>query len=190
MIEINLLPPEMRASVRRAGPVRLPWRRIAAAVGGVVLLVSMGLPASNGLRAGRLARLKTEWVQLQPEAEKLAKAQEKLRKLKLQAQVLQSVKMPAARWAPRLNLLSDAMVPQVWLTRLAAEQGKSLRLEGSAFVGSSGDGSGQVTKFLQHLKEHPDFQKWFADIKLESVQHRDIQNEEVVDFVLLLTPSG
>ena len=105
------------------------------------------------------------------------------------------VKNKQAQWAPRLALLSEALVPQVWLTRLEYVQGKGLTVQGTALVGSGGGGgegeiSGQVTKFFQQLREQPGFQDWFSNVELKSVEHRPIKEEEVADFTLLLTPTS
>ncbi len=191
MIRINLLPPEMRV-VTRGGTAQFPPGRIAFWAGGLVLLISVLLPLNNGLQAHRLGHLRREWKSLQSQNEKLKQVQEGLQALQRQAEALQTIKATPAKWAPRLALFSDALIPQMWLTHLDYTQGKSLRLEGSALVGSAAesDSSGQVTKLLQHLKEQPGFHQWFSDVQLESVQHRQIQNEDLVDFVLLLTPTG
>ena len=189
MIKINLLPPEMRV-VARGSAVQLPWRRIGFCAAGLVLLISGVLPLSNGLQTRRLKQLRGEWEALQPQREKLTQIQESLQSLTRQAQVLQGVKAPQTKWSPRLALLADALVPQVWLTHLEYSQGKDFRVEGSALVGLAGDGSGQVTQFMQHLKDRPEFHQWFNNVELESVQHRQIQNDEIVDFILLLTATG
>jgi len=189
MIKINLLPPEMRVTTQ-GRVAQLPWRRIAFGAGGFILLISVALPLNNGLQAHRLKRLQAEWKSLQAQNGKLKKVQEGLQALQRQAEALRTIKATPAKWAPRLALLSDSLMPQMWLTHLQYAQGKGLRVEGSALVGSAGDGSGQVAKFLQHLKEQPEFRQWFSDVQLESVQHRPIQNEDTVDFVLLLTPTG
>ena len=190
MIRINLMPPELQAAARAGSSLRLPWRPIGFAAAGLVALASIGFPIVNSLRAGSLERLRKEWQTLEPQKQSMQKVQQSFLQLKQQAQAIQSVKAPQAQWAPRLSLLSEAVVPQVWMTQLEYMQGKSMRLKGSALVGAGGDGKAQVTKFLQHLKEQPAFQEWFRDVELESVEHRYIQNEEVVDFVLLLAPTG
>ncbi len=189
MIQINLMPPELRAA-RRAGSLRVPWRPIGLAAAALAVLFSVVLPLTNFLRARSIDRLRGEWKTLEPQSRELEKVQKDFQQLKRQAEALQSVKAPQAQWAPRLSLLSEALVPQVWLTQLEYAQGKALRLKGSALVGAGGDVRGQVTQFLQQLKDRPGFQDWFQNVELESVEHRTIQNEEVVDFVLLLAPTG
>lgn len=64
-----------------------------------------------------------------------------------------------------------------------------LVLAGSALVTGKGEGA-PVSRFLQKLKEHPDFSRWFTRVELKDVWHRPVGSEEVSDFVILLYPTG
>ena len=189
MIRINLLPPELRAAQTRR-QVSLPWRLWAKGALAFGIGISCWLLISNQLHAYGLKRLNAEWQRLQPDRARFEQAQESYQRLKKRAEVLSSVKASETRWAPRLNLLSDALVSEVWFRSLEYAQGQPLRLEGSALVDSSGDSRAQVTQFLQRLKEQPEFHKWFRDVELKSVEHRQVRQEEIVDFTLLLSPTG
>ena len=189
MIQINLLPPE----ARKAAPgrkVSIPLRPIGIGVGGFLAVLTLVLIAGNAWNAGRLTRLKQEWERMQPQKAQLDREQSQLQMLQGQAGVLEQVKAPRGRWAPRLNLLSDAVVTQVWFTKLTVEPGQPVLLRGSALVSDAGESGAAVTKFLQRLKEQPVFQDWFKGVELQSVQHRQIKQEEVVDFAILLLPTG
>ena len=189
MIKINLLPPEIVAARAKKQTLTVPWREIIiAAVVGVVG-ISIWLPSTNMKRSRALERLRAEWKTLEPKQKRMAEVEQNLLDLQRQADALQAAKNRQAQWAPRLSLLSEAAVPQVWLTRLGYVQGEALHVHGTALIGSGGDGSGQVTRFLQQLKEQPGFQDWFSGVEVESVEHRHIKEEEVADFVLLLTPA-
>ncbi len=194
MIKINLLPPELIAAQSKKETVTIPWREIGIAVAVGAAVISVCLPIENMRRSRELKRLRAEWETLEPKKKKLTEVQESAQRLQLQSDALQAAKNKQAQWAPRLALLSEAVVPQVWLTRLEYIQGKSLSIQGTALVGSSGGGEGeiggQVTKFFQQLKEQPGFQDWFGNVELKSVEHRHIKEEEVADFVLLLTPTS
>lgn len=189
MIRINLLPPEARKTA--AGQkVSIPLRPIGLGAGGFVALLTVGLVVGNVWNAGRLSRLQQEWDQLQPQKAGLEQKQMLLKALQGQAGVLEQVKAPKGRWGPRLNLLSDAVVSQVWFTGLLIAPGQPVRLEGSALVSGSGESGAAVTKFLQRLKEQPGFHDWFSAVELQTVEHRQIGQEDVVDFAVLLTPTG
>jgi hypothetical protein len=134
------------------------------------------------------------------------------------------LKAPEAQWSPRLNLLSNAIVSQLWFNRLKIEippspqperasvlpvkgsakkpvipptQGSAapspgspvLVLEGSALMVSSG-GAAPVSRYLQRLKEQPEFARWFRNVELKSAQQRQVEQEQVTDFVILLHPTG
>lgn len=190
MIRVNLLPPEARKAEPGAA-VALPWKPLAMGAGGALALLTVALAAGNQWQAGRLERLRKEWEQVQPRRLELEEKQKRFQQLQGQASVLERVKAPKGRWAPRLNLLSDAVVPQVWFTGLNLVPGEPVRLEGSALVGSGSAESGAaVSKFLQQLQEQAGFPDWFSAVELKSVEHRQIKQEEVVDFAILLTPTG
>ena len=189
MIRVNLLPPEARKAEPGAA-VAIPWKPLAMGAGGALALLTVALVAGNQWQAGRLQRLRKEWDQIQPQRAQLEEKQKHLQQLQGQAGVLEQVKAPKGRWAPRLNLLSDAVVPQVWFTSFKLAPGQPVRLEGSALVVSGSTERGAaVTKFLRHLQEQAGFPDWFSGVELKSVEHRQIKQEEVVDFAILLTPT-
>ena len=194
MIKINLLPPEMIAANSKKETVQIPWRGIGIAALIGVVGISVWLPLQNGRRSRSLERLRGEYKELETKKQRLTGVQQSVQQLQRQAEALRMVKNKQAQWAPRLALLSEALVPQVWLTQLEYVQGKGLTVRGTALVGSGGSGeeevSGQVTKFFQQLREQPGFQDWFSNVELKSVEHRPIKEEEVADFVLLLTPTS
>ena len=239
----------------------LPWKKVGMGVAAFVGLTSCLLLLSNGLQGRTVARLNARWQVLQPERTQLDRVQSGLLALKNRATVLKGLKAPEAQWAPRLNLLCDALVSQLWFSSLQfgpadivmeqlspkgkgaaakkpapakgsaenpqeskkstakksappkpalnekdqaarksapkkGEEGKPpppapplLLLKGSAFVSAQGAGA-PVSRYLQHLKEHPEFKHWFRSLELKSVEQRQIQQEQVSDFVIALYPTG
>lgn len=194
MIKINLMPPEMIAANSKKETVSVPWREIGIALVIGAVAVSVWLPFENVRRSRSLGRLRGECKEIESKKQRLTEVQQSVQHLQRQADALRVVKNKQAQWAPRLALLSEALVPQVWLTRLEYVQGKGMTVQGTALVGSGGSGegevSGQVTKFFQQLREQPGFRDWFSNVELKSVEHRPIKEEEVADFVLLLTPTS
>ena len=193
MIKINLLPPELIAARSKRGTVTVPWREIGIAVIVGVVGISIWLPWENMNRSRALKQLNAEWKEMESKKQRLTEVQKSVQQLQRQADALEAAKNKEAQWAPRLSIFSEALAPQVWLTRLEYVQGKSLSVQGTALVGSGvggeGEVGGQVAKFFQQIKEQPGFQGWFSDVELKSVEHRYIKEEEVADFTLLLTPT-
>ncbi len=218
MIRINLLPQGAKR------PAVLSFDQASLKILGkstlsLMAVASVGLLLSNGLHAWTLGRLTAEWDRLQPEQVRFEKAQAALKALKSRTEILKSVKAPEAQWAPRLNLLSDALVSQLWFTSLEfgipppgskapveapvsvskkppikkiqppPKVVVSLVLRGSSFVADTGSGA-PVTRYLQRLKEQPEFRRWFRGVELKSVEQRQIHQEQVSDFEILFFPTG
>ena len=134
MIRINLLPERPRGGkVDRA--LALPWKKIGKNLAIVVVSVSFLLLASEGIHGLLRRGLQTEWEKVRPQVERLESTRAVLLALQNRAAVLKTLKSPQARWAPRLNLLSDALVSNLWLSSLqfspTASEGTVLILQGS-----------------------------------------------------------
>jgi len=245
MIKINLLPSGVRPSSARSMTV-FPWKKIRAPLGAVVGLYSVWLLGAWHIQSGMLARLTAEAENLKTEKIRAEKVEAALRALQNQAAVIQTLKIPQAQWAPRLNLLSDSLVGQLWFSSLTYEpdvppEGKAdsskngvstgesavkkapppesaksvgkkedpmkkqagkqpaaekwassemsvLVLRGSAFV-TADEQSSPVSRFLQRLRENPEFKRRFRGLDLKSVEHRQINGQEISDFVIALYPA-
>ena len=120
MIVINLLP----ASQRKATGWRLPsWTPKQVAIGtgvglgvmtAALMLWRVGLEQAN-------RHLGTEWAKLESTKRDLDTEHERVVMLERQAMSFRRLRATGVQWAPRLNVLSDAMVPGVWLTRLQVQ---------------------------------------------------------------------
>ncbi len=213
MIKINLLPPGTRSSSARSIGV-FPWKKIGAPLCTLVVLYSIWILAARQLESGALVRLTAEQESLKPQKAQIQKEEAALRALQNRVDVLQSLKVPQAQWAPRLNLLSDALVGQLWFSSLNYEPVAPIKkevipskevppkkgpdlvsggvpallLQGSAFVAAD-EKSSPVSRFLQRLREHPEFKRRFSGLDLKSVEHRKVKEQEISDFVITLYPT-
>ncbi|MBI4228020.1 MAG: hypothetical protein HY600_07110 [Candidatus Omnitrophica bacterium] len=210
MITINLLPPAARQAAAHAQWMTLlPWRRIGLVAAGGLAFYSVGIVGWNQVQARAVSRLTREWDALQPDRARVEQAQTTLMTLRGRASALQALKHPDGQWAPRLNLLSDALVSGLWLTQVrfgvattaaadgqpppeatdqpAAPSAPILWLAGSALVKSKGEDA-PVKRYLQRLQEHPAFAQWFRGIELKGIEHRQVGQEAVCDFGLVVSP--
>ncbi|MBI3615493.1 MAG: hypothetical protein HY211_03135 [Candidatus Omnitrophica bacterium] len=219
MIRINLLPPIGRRAIPQFG--QMPWKLIGRRTLTVVVSISCLLLLANGLHAWTLGRLTAQWNRIQPEWNRLQRTQGVLRALQNRTTLQKTLKASEAQWAPRLNLLSNALVSQLWFSSLefkttvahpnptapvqkpkpGAPKGAAsknpppppavpmLILKGSAFVTETGAGS-PVSRYLQRLKEQPDFKRMFRTVELKSVEQRQVHEEQVSDFEMLFFPEG
>ncbi|MBI3318312.1 MAG: hypothetical protein HYZ90_04075 [Candidatus Omnitrophica bacterium] len=206
-LRLNLMPTSEQAA--RSVIPDLPWREIGMAAGALLFLYSSWTILAQRVQSRQLARLLAEMETLAPQRSEFEKVQTALRALQNRSNVMKGLKAAQAQWAPRLNLLSDALVSDLWFTHLrfglaqtgeasgqpeapemspAPPAGPLLLLQGSALVGGEGKPAA-VSRFLQRLKEHPEFSRWFSGMELKGVEQRRVGQEEVSDFLLALTPS-
>lgn len=218
MIRVNVFPKELKPSLA-LWMASVPWKRVASSLLAVAGFSSGGLWISNQLIERSLNRLSGQWDGVQAERQHLEELESSLRALQNRAAALKALKSEEAQWAPRLNLLTDALVPHLWFTSLKfeislpeeeeskksgslkkgsvggkasqrpAQEPPHLLLKGTYLVSTQGEGA-PVRRFLNRLKEQSGFDRWFRAVELKSVEHRQIQQEEVSDFVIALYPTG
>lgn len=138
-----------------------------------------------------LGILRSEWSQLQPERTRFDAMRRTVEALQRRNEIITLTKAAQEQWAGRLNLLSDAVVPQLWFTSLSWSRGQALLLEGAALQedASKVEQSTAVGQFLQNLKSHPQFSQWFRGVELQSVEHAQVMGQEIVRFSIRLDPS-
>lgn len=243
MIRINLLPPSLRKSKSRLR-IAVPWRKVIVWTVSVVALYSVWLFSSIQIQRASVSRMTAQRDKVKAERMRVENTEAALRAFQNRAGVLKILKAPEQQWAPRWNLLTDALVANLWFVSLeykpveivvpdakagkkkmkvrdkakASETGKSnkkkesgrksskkgsaeekpekvekvrasLVLKGVAFVAAHGEGS-PVTRYIQRLKQNPEFVKRFVGLELKMVEHRQVQKEEVSDFIIHLFPKA
>lgn len=139
MIQINLLPQKDRLEAV-AFLKQMPWRRIGAGVLALLLFYSGWIFISNQHAQRQLKRYTEQWALLQDDVRQWDEVSAVLERKRRQATVSGTIDAPEALWAPRLNLLSDALVSGLWLIDMKLEQGKKpvLSLRGAALPGVAG----------------------------------------------------
>ncbi len=218
MIRINLLPPSARKSGEKLR-LQIPLRKVGIFVFAFVVLYSGWILLACQIQGNAFKKLNAEWEKMKPEKSRLDKTETALRAFQNRTVVLKSLKTPESQWAPRLNLLSDSIVSHLWFVSLTygptfasegygptakkpdvAKPAKAAKkqpvqempaiiLKGSAFVTAQREGS-PISRYLQRLKQHLEFKSRFWGLDLKTVEHRQVQREEISDFVIVLYPTG
>ncbi len=198
MIEINLLPEAYK--VKKEGQKqKVPVTLILLSVNAVLLAFFLIITAINVARSITLHALNTRLEGLAPEQQKILSIQHKTVNLKETNALFSPLVKNRFLWSKKLNLLSDLIVPGIWLRELslekeaasqvqtpaAAVQGiKFLKLEASA-VSVTHDEMGVIGSFIRNLKLNKEFFQHFSRIELEGVLRRQIATVEVMDFTLI-----
>ena len=182
MITINLLPEASRKPT--ATSIRQLHRSpLALVIVGALLGLSLLPAALRGVGQRRLARLQARIQALAPNKRAIDEVKAALAALREQQQTLDDLDRQRSRWASRLNVLSDVIPAGMWLTELTLDPQSTLVLQGVA-ISQDGEGMTAVTRFVQELKTDPRLAGVIRDIQIDTVQHIQEGEIELMKFTL------
>ena len=81
-----------------------------------------------------------------------------------------------------LDVIPKAIPDGVWLTNFIFKAGKDLNLKGMAYLGDTDKEFEAVNKFISNLKENPNFNNYFKDIKIVTVDRASSGETNVTNF--------
>jgi hypothetical protein len=205
MIEINLLPQEMR---KRPSPFanidfsafslqKLPVMPIAAGFVGLLILV-LALVFAMGLYSRMaLSSLTKRYEAITPkmkEAQALMAQNDSVNK---RVSAIDDLMSGRFSWAKNLNAISDSMTPGIWLSELIYDEnpvsgvqpakGKGPKMPGRLIMigyatGSGEQGAALVGKFIKSLKDNEEFYSDFGEVDLVGVKSEKVDGQDVVSF--------
>ena len=178
MLKINLLPENARKAalspIEQFHRTPLMWIVVIGMAG-----FALSFFAPIALRREELRRLNAKIQVLVPKKQEVDQLQRFLQRLRAQEESFKKLGAGEEVWSKWLNHLSDVMPDGVWFTELLFEQGKSLRIQGSA-IGMGGTEATGINRLIQDLKADPQF----AAFQIESMKRVPEKDIEVVQFTL------
>jgi Tfp pilus assembly protein PilN len=190
MIEINLLPEELRK--KKSEPVfnlnieaeKLKFFVIGG-VAGILILIIIALSLSSFIRKAQINSLLAKEKNFSDRLSAVDAVNKEIAVLKAKMTVLDQLTNRKFLWAEKLNQLSDLVLPGIWFTRVYTDSENRLVIEGSV-ISKSEEAMAFVGKFMKNVKDDQRFFKDFKNIKLESVQRKNKEEKDVVDFKIAL----
>jgi len=182
MIEINLLPEELRKKRREIKVISEISKAIILRIIVIVFFIHLGLGLLTLIRLINLHRLNRIWSEFggkREEFDNLRKEMETLEKIKLDLNKLAGIKI---LWSKKLNIISDKIPKGIWLREIFCSKDK-FKIEASC-VSKKLDKTERIRNFLENLRKDSDFSKDFRSLELESVTRKSIKGQEILDFTL------
>ncbi|MFC1548986.1 PilN domain-containing protein [Candidatus Omnitrophota bacterium] len=205
MIELNLLPKELRRKRKRrkaAELPKIPMLPIAVGVIAVLLLTHVALMILARGNRKLAEELATKWDEMQPQREKTDGIAKEINALQKRIDAIRKIAKPDLDWARLLGGLNQAVISNVWLSEFSIatarqERGKkqvkeiplSLDLNGYA-LGKSETAMSTVGRFMESLKRNKNFFGYFEEIELQNIRNAMISGEEVMMFKLICKFKG
>ncbi|MCM8796836.1 MAG: hypothetical protein NC923_03025 [Candidatus Omnitrophica bacterium] len=191
MIEINLLPEELRAkesvsdeiieeSLIKFTPknILLLLPLIAAAT----VIITLSLCGVSIFKGTQLSRIEKRWRALEQQRKIVKEFAEQNWLLSQEAAVIKNYLDKRVNWAEKLNKLSLYLPRGIWFNALAVSA-KDLIIQASVFSLQKEE-MNLISRFIEQLKKDPAFSKDFKSIELGSVQKRLAGGYEIIDFIL------
>ncbi|MDP8230995.1 MAG: hypothetical protein P9L93_07875 [Candidatus Gorgyraea atricola] len=189
MIEINLLPEEMRKKRQPQFKLDLEMEKVkvigGAAAAGILIILVLFCLVGSFVRKKQTQRLLLKEQNFAAETLDIETINKEIVTLKAKMNMMDGVTSRRFLWAEKLNYLSDLILPGIWFTRIRTDSEDKLVVEGSV-IPKQEEAMATVGKFMKNVRDNKTFFKDFSNIKLESVQRKSIDERDIVDFRIVL----
>ena len=182
MIELNLLPEELRKKKKRFELPEIPFIPIGIALIVTLVVIQLLLSGWIATTEAQISSLEKTWQDLVPKKTDLEKIKKKISATSKKAQAIEYLIDKRMSWARLLNELSDSVTSNIWLTSLSYNE-LTLTISGSA-SGKGEEATAYIARFIQSLKDNSGFFKNFNDVELISIKQGSVADQDVMDFKL------
>lgn len=186
MIEINLLPEELRKKEERINILaELPIQR-GAIIFVILFFILQGLASAYAFYLfSHFKTMKAESVALMTANKEIAARKTSILLIKKRIEKADTVIRRPLYWSSFLNALSDSVTKGVWLNGLSViDEGKTSRLKLNGSVVGKGEETAYAGKFIKELKSNLAFNELFDEIELSTINQKKIKDFDVYDFVI------
>jgi Tfp pilus assembly protein PilN len=195
MIEINLLPEELKVKTKGRSPgqaiVRNPTAGIQEQVFIYAILAMLVLFILAHFyfavllisKNGQLVSLNRKWLDLAGQKKALDEFNQEFSATSMDASVLAQLSRQRIIWAQKLNALSLHLPAGVWFNEILFNS-DNLTIRGSV-ISLQKEEVGLINRLLDSLKTTLEFSKDFSSFELSNVQKRSLGGYDIADFVLV-----
>jgi Tfp pilus assembly protein PilN len=211
MIELNLLPKELRKQRKKIELPDLPLIPISAAIIGALIVVQLILGFLIMISNRQLISAEKTWKELAPKKAEFDKIKKEIALTTQKTNAIEGLIESRFNWARFLNELSNSLTANIWLTELSYNEQKAvvqssskkkrksknavskndseqsvlnfLVISGSA-SGKDEEGTAYIARFIKSLKNNQDFFSNFDDIELVSIKKGTVSGKDVMNFTI------
>jgi hypothetical protein len=190
MIEINLLPEELKVKTRANKTASMTvtkvdpkyFLRALPFALGLIIFIHLYLAAAGIMKSSQLSSLNKKWQSFQAQRKALEDFNQEHMVLSEDAKAIQRASQERLLWAQKLNSLSLDLPSGVWFNEVSFSA-KDFILHGSVISLQKQEMS-LINKFIDNLKNNTEFFKDFVKLELNSVGHKSFGGYDVADFNL------
>lgn len=190
MIEINLLPEELRLKKIKMAPPgaeNIPVPQIIIGVIVILIIAHVSVFLLSVSARGGLAKLNKAWNSDAPKQKEIVSLQNELQEAEEKVKAVRDLSQKRVNWPMILNKLSDIVPNDIWFSDMSFEKrnnGNILSIQGFA-KDASQIGTDSIVKFVNTLKADNEFTSYFRKIEVTGIQNRLYAQKEVRGFTLI-----
>lgn len=200
MIEINLLPEELRKKVSLFSGINfkaldiksIPILHIASGIGAVVLLIQILLIPVGLISKAQLDATIKRYSTILPQKNEADLLKAKVADINRRSGAIDELMVKRFSWAKKIKLLSDCVVPGIWLSELSYDErpvvGRAKTTMPGALVlsgyasGVGERGASLIGKFIKSMQDNKDFYADLDSVDLVSTKSTKVDNQDVMNF--------
>jgi Tfp pilus assembly protein PilN len=183
MIEINLLPEEVRAKNKMAEQTGIPpFLLVIPLVLALLLVAHLVLGVIQGIKSSQLGILNSTWNSLSVKKKEVDEFKSQRQFQAKDIGAVQALLNKRTNWAQKMNRMSQVLPGGIWFTELSISQ-TSFTLRGSV-LSLQKDEFAAINVFLEALKNDKAFYDGFTSLELGPLKRKRIGEYEVFDFIL------
>ncbi len=183
MIEINLLPEELKAKVKKPPvdnqPDYMPF--IGIALAGLIILVNLVLGVNSLVKSVQVKSLSAKWKKMLPQQKVAEEFKRGFISNPEDTAIISQLLAQKISWPRKLNELCLSLPNGVWFNNLALND-KVFALS-CTVISLQKDEMSRINKFIDNLRQNKNFSKDFKKLEIGAVQRKVIGSYDVVDFV-------
>lgn len=187
MIEINLLPEELRKKEERINILaELPIQRGAIVFVSAFFVIQLLASVYAFTLSSHMKVTRSEIAAMTATNKEIAAQKTRMILIKKRIEKGEAVTRRSFYWSEFLNALSNSVTKGAWLTSLSIvtnDKVSHLKLGGS--VVGKGEETAYTGKFIKELKANPLFGELFDEIELSTINQKKIKDFDVYDFVIM-----
>ncbi len=188
MIEINLLPPELKTTAKKMTIQENYLLYIIPGLIGIIIFIHLFLGLSVAIKKIQLGALSKKWNSLESQRKTLEDLQGGHDISHSESRVIQQAMAKRINWAKKLNKLSLKLPLGVWFNEITVSP-KNFILKGSV-ISLQQEEMNSINKFIENLKSDTDFLNDFNSLELGPIQRRTVGGYDIVDFILSGSPKA
>lgn len=188
MIEINLLPQELKVKLEKAG--KISWEPkyllyLIPLVFAVLISAHVYLACVSIAKNIHLSVLNSKWSRLNPQRELLNNLKKEYETTLTSSNLMKELDRRRLNCSERLNRLSLDVPSGIWFNEISLSQ-KEFVLKASV-VSLEKEEMSLIKRFMDTLKTDTRFLEGFSSLELGLLQKKSIGGYDIVDFTLTAT---